>query len=143
MIPVSNNATRSNYAQRDDPPSATLSSTGRLTFNHKAAAIFRSFGIDKLYLSYEPSKVPSNEQVISLSDTGEPGIIPYQLTFGHTLHIKSFLNLFSREAFYYTGKYNVELYIAKEEDTERVKSSVIVKLTKVKGIILGGDSAEK
>lgn len=139
MIPVSNTATRSNYSQRDEPPSATLATTGRLTFNHKAAQIFQSFGIEKLYLSYESK---DGQRVISLSDTGEPGIIPYQLTFGHTLHIKSFLNLLNQEAFYWTGKYNVELYIAEKEDSEKTKSSVVVKLTKVK-IQKGGDSADK
>jgi hypothetical protein len=137
MIPVSNTVTRQNYARRDEPASATLATTGRLTFNHKAAKIFQSFGIDKLYLSYGSK---DGQRVISLSDTGEPGIIPYQLTFGHALHIKGFLNLVGeREAFFYTGKYDVELLIAEKEDTEKTKSSVVVKLTKVR-IFKGGEA---
>lgn len=134
MIPVSNTVTRQNYAQRDEPPSATLAASGRLTFNRKAANIFSSYGIDKLYLSYESK---GDRRIISLSDTGEPGIISYQLNF-FQMHIKGFLNLLGQEeAFGWIGKYNVELYVAEKEDTEQVKSSVVVKLTKVK--YLGGN----
>ena len=128
MIPVSNTVTRQNYARRDDLPSATLAHTGRLVFNLAAARILPSFGIDKVYLSYESKE----QRILTLSDTGQPGIVPYQITFGHTIHMKSFLNLLGQDAFGWIGKYNVELYIPEREDSERVKSSVIVKLTKVK-----------
>lgn len=128
---ISNPGSNNQKPREIHPPAAYLGETGQLTLNKAAYEILKSFGVQKVFLSYF---VKGNEKHLRLADVGPEHVEPYKLQRGvgcyfQAKRLKSNIGELAWE--FWVGKYSVSLHVADESDTETVKSAVILELVKI------------
>lgn len=128
---ISNPGSNNQKPREIHPPAAYLGETGQITLNKAAYEILKSFGVEKVFLSYFVKK---EQKHLRLADVGPEHVEPYKLQRGVGCYFqaKKLKSQIGETDFkQWIGKYNVSLFVADGSDTEAVKSAVILELVKI------------